>query len=265
MTDESCSIVTREVARPSGGRRLPLTSLHLPAVCGDQWSRSGAKRAWWLETDGRASFVRALCQVISQRVESIDQSGPARVVLQVCSLTSERITWPEGVTARRARCDLPLVSAGVFPLTRAEDRAIESVRQRTSPQISAAALKSRLETLLWRTADQRPPMDFATASPIETRQYVRRHFARADLPEVDGFDPFLTAAAVLSGAAHGSPLVLMPSFSQMHLDSPVQAIQAPIAVRRASAPPALEVARRRHQLIVRELSQTCHRTFKCGH
>jgi hypothetical protein len=257
----SCAIVTR--TPNSGGvvRREPLSRLRLPASLSLDWNTHGSSRVWWIESDGHRQFLRALCHVRAAEGDRHALAVGTQFVLPVDRFASERITWSEGPTYRQAEVGGRFSSLGIYPVDVSIGAALEHTRQSAaSPTSGLRGAQRRVSELLRRTILKRHPILSSTPTFAEALDYARSYFARAELPHVDGVDPFELVAHVMRGT---SPAELVSSGEGMRSFAPIEPTSLQIAAWHSSeghrSLEALEASRRKHQLIVGELKDVLAR------
>jgi hypothetical protein len=162
-------------------------------------------RGWWIETRGRRRFLRArvalnnTTKTVGHRgvVPDVSQSGS--FVLELDPASSERITWPTGPTSLMAEVRGVDISPGFGTISGGQETLLDEIRQGcVGTARSYEGAMRRLRRLFRETLAERPFPRAARLAHHEAYLYVRQYFARAELVEVDGIEPFEVAACALA-------------------------------------------------------------------
>ena len=259
MSVPSCVVITRRIAGSNiHSRREPLSRLVLRGRLADAWSNCFARKAWWVELDCGRQYLRAVVHVRDTHLENAERS---RLLLIADPIDSERITWSEGRTAVCGRVELGCDEAGIYPLDYRSEAVLESTRLSAAASATLQNAEGRLTRLFRETIGTRPPWTWHTTEHTEKVRYVRDYFARAELFDVNGVDPFVLAARSISASRAermDNGVDAMNPFGVIDLDRLTRE-KWKAGVGEATLD-ALEASTAKHQRIVREL---CDVLLRC--
>jgi hypothetical protein len=192
--------VTSSTLQGTVVQRGPLERIVLPVSLLDQWNQVGCRTAWWVESDGTRCFLRARCDV--DQISTDVQGLRAQLILHLNSEASERISWP-GTRSGLTAITRTHGQFGIASLNPADEAVLEKTRSSVAATVPLPVAERRLLSLFARTRFCRPPTESPEPDLREAVSHARRYFARSDLVQLDGMNPFDVAAHVMSRVPFG--------------------------------------------------------------
>ncbi len=201
-------LLSQDTGRRAIPRRTPLVRIVLPVQIVAEHGYLPGEHVWWVERHGQAYYLRAKLQVSEVTVEQEPDGDVHRVVWQLDSTTSERVTWP-GTRSGNGGDVTGLLGElvqtrprypSIVPVSVNIDVEIESRRL----QIATSAWRfedaaSALQRLFHRESGHIPQRTPAHLAFGDAWSYVHMYFAREELFRIEGYDAYDVAAAVLAG------------------------------------------------------------------
>lgn len=201
-------VITPSHTRKPANHRTSLTHLTIPKQSISDWETVSLPRGWWVGVRGSKLILQARFSVEEVRVERDLRNGAERVVWELDIDESERIAWQWGPSPSRLDVTRCLANAGLRPsaqfiTARLSDDIVAKLNGKLSSSAQVAitydVAATHVARLMRATGSERPVIQPAPISLRDALVYVRSYFARSELFDVEGCDPFFVAAAAIAG------------------------------------------------------------------
>lgn len=261
-------IVTSSHIRRPPKLRAPLKRLTVPKETFSPLDIDSLSRGWWAEASGGKVILQARLLVEETHLEGEIRSTAEQVILELDTDKSERLIWPwqssSALDVTKTLTDIGSPRSTSFRTSRIPHEIVDRLDEKllsVAPVASEYAVAAtHVKRLMRATQRERPPSPSTPLSLTDAFLYVRSYFARSELLELDGIDPYFVAAAVVAGFATlpKAPLVSdglngsMPAFRSF--ESPRVITARRRAFLDEQAIQKLDVATQRHEDILAALA-----------
>lgn len=269
--------VSQEISAPPFARRHPLDRLAVPLGLAAQCGYLPEGHVWWVERRGNSLFLRAEAYITEASLERVLRTDAQHVYWHLDVRLSERISWPG--TRPSAEAGVSDILNGLqwavanppilLPISSELDLALDMRRRQVGETVWDFGLAAKV---LLRLFEKTRPYVLArhnASSLHDALHYAHAYYARDELVAVMGLDPYIVAAAALTGYTE------LPSEIEIIDASQTEMFNSPVSdfreldpeevtyveerwVRRSTVlneSAALERATERHQEIVRALAR----------
>lgn len=202
----SSALITHSIPRKyNPPTRAPLLNMVLPmSIIIDEQVEAPTKHVWWIEQRGRSYFLRAKIHIVGVSIEHEIDRDLRYVKWHLDTTYSERITWQkcvENPCSNITEIISPYRHAKTLPtlhyLTQEIENQLENRRLRVFNEVPSF---SKAISELQRTIRTLPLSEIKNKSFQELFDYLHIYFAREELANIPGHDPYLVSAAFLHGA-----------------------------------------------------------------
>lgn len=201
-------IVTPSHVRRPLKQRTPLKRLIIPKQTVFESVGDSFSLGWWVEATGGKFILRARLSIEETHLEG-DLRGTARwVIWELDTDHSERLTWPwqastAALDVTKALTDIGSPRYTGFKTGRISHEIIDTFNEKLLSVASTVSdypiAAAQVKRLMRSTLHERPLISSLPISLTDALLYVRSYFARSELIELDGVDPYFVAAAVVAG------------------------------------------------------------------